>query len=71
MSSQPIHFFYIHFLSLLTAIYLPIFAISNAYSAGTGDEVHWSTDLLCGIIVMLQSIFVIGLRLLGQKMVSY
>ena len=67
---QSVHFFYIHFLSLLTAIYLPIFAISSAYSAGTGEETHWSTDILCGIIVMLQAIFVIGLRLLGQKMLD-
>lgn len=69
-TSQPIHFFYIHFISLLTAIYLPIFAISSAYSAGTGNEVHWSSDFLCGIIVLLQAIFVIGLRLLGQKMLD-
>jgi predicted membrane chloride channel (bestrophin family) len=69
-ADQPIHFFYIHFLSLLTVFYLPIFAMSNAYSAGTGDEVHWATDCLGGLIVVLQSIFVIGLRLLGQKMVD-
>ena len=68
-NDQPIHFFYIHFLSLLTAIYLPIFAISEAYSAGTGDGIHWATDLLSGTIVTIQAIFVIGLRLLGQKMV--
>jgi len=69
-TDQPIHFFYIHFLSLLTFFYLPVFSISNAYAAGTAEETHWSTDLLSGVIVIVQSIFVIGLRLLGQKMVD-
>ena len=45
---QPLHFYYIHFLSLLTAIYLPVFAISTAYSAGVGDDLHWSSDFLSG-----------------------
>ena len=67
---QPIHFYYIHFLSLLTAIYLPIFAVSTAYSAGVGDEVHWSSDILSGLVVLVQSIFVVGLRLLGQRMLD-
>jgi predicted membrane chloride channel (bestrophin family) len=67
---QPIHFFYIHFLCLLSALYLPLFAVDNAYSAGVGEEVHWTLDLVSLLIVLLQSIFVIGLRLLGQKMVD-
>ena len=67
---QPVHFFYIHFLCLLSALYLPLFAIDNAYSAGVGDDVHWTLDLTCGLIVALQAIFVEGLRLLGQKMVD-
>jgi len=67
---QPIHFFYIHFLCLLTSVYVPIFAISTAYSAGTGDQTHWSADVLYGLIVFMQAIFVIGLRLLGQKMMD-
>lgn len=69
-NDQPIHFFYIHFLCLLTSVYVPIFAISSAYSAGIGNETHWSTDILSGVIVLMQAIFVIGLRLLGQKMMD-
>lgn len=65
---QPIHFFYIHFLCLLSAVYLPLFAADNAFNAGSGYNVHWTWDLLSGMIVLVQAIFVIGLRLLGQKM---
>jgi predicted membrane chloride channel (bestrophin family) len=65
---QPISFFYVHFICLLSALYLPLFAVSQAYNAGTGDDVFWTADLLAGLIVFLQSVFVIGLRLLGQKM---
>lgn len=70
-NDQPIHFFYIHFLCLLSALYLPLFAISNAYKAGTVGGTHWlMADILWGLIVLLQAIFVIGLRMLGRKMVD-
>lgn len=69
-NDQPIHFFYIHFLCLLSALYLPLFAVSNAYKAGAGDEVHLWADILSGLIVLVQSIFVIGLRMLGRKLVD-
>lgn len=67
-TDQPIHFFYIHFLCLLSTVYLPLFAADNAFNAGSGEVVHWSWDILSGLIVLVQAIFVIGLRLLGQKM---
>lgn len=41
-----------------------------AYSAGSGDDMHWGLDVTSGLIVLLQSMFVIGLRLLGAKMVD-
>jgi len=65
---QPPHFFYIHFLCLLSALYLPLFALENALSVGSDD--HWSVEVTTAIIVVLQSAFVIGLRLVGQKMVD-
>ena len=37
-TDQPPHFFYIHFLVLLSALYLPLFAIDTAYSAGWGED---------------------------------
>lgn len=64
----PIPFFYVHFISFLTALYLPLFAVSAAYNAGTGDVTYWTADIVAGLVVLLQSIFVIGLRTLGQKM---
>ena len=72
---QPIHFFYIHFLCILTAFYLPLFAITNAYgvSSSSGDSnigVNYISEIVSGLIVLLQAIFVIGLRLLGQVMVD-
>jgi len=63
-------FFYIHFLVLLSALYLPLFAITQALKAGTGDDTHWLSDFLSGLIVFLQAIFVIGLRMLGRKMID-
>jgi predicted membrane chloride channel (bestrophin family) len=64
----PVPFFYVHFICLLTAMYLPIFAISVAFKAGTGDDVYWTADLVGGLMVLFQSMFVIGLRILGQEM---
>ncbi|KAL3907072.1 MAG: hypothetical protein SGARI_003715, partial [Bacillariaceae sp.] len=65
---QPTHFFYIHFLCLLSALYLPIFAVENAFTAGWGDESSWVVEIMTGTIVVLQAVFVVGLRMLGQKL---
>jgi hypothetical protein len=69
-TDQPPHFFYIHFIVLLSSIYLPLFAIDAAYGAGWGDNVYLGLDVLNGIIVLLQCIFVVGLRSLGTKMID-
>lgn len=66
-TDQPVHFFYLHFVCLLSALYLPLFAFDNAYAAGWGD-ISYSIELLYGLIVFIQGIFVVGLRILGQKM---
>eukprot|EP00567_Pseudictyota_dubia_P006488 CAMPEP_0197440584 /NCGR_PEP_ID=MMETSP1175-20131217/7048_1 /TAXON_ID=1003142 /ORGANISM="Triceratium dubium, Strain CCMP147" /LENGTH=386 /DNA_ID=CAMNT_0042970719 /DNA_START=91 /DNA_END=1251 /DNA_ORIENTATION=- len=67
---QPVHFFYVHFLCLLSVMYLPLFAVDSAFAAGWGEESDWSIELISGLIVLLQSIFVVGLRLLGQFMID-
>ena len=67
---QPVAFFYIHFLCLLSALYLPLFAVDNAFSAGWGENIDLTIDFLNGIIVVLQSIFVVGLQFLGKKMMD-
>ena len=69
-TDQPPHFFYIHFLVLLSALYLPLFAIDTAYAAGWGDERSIGLDILQGIIVFLQCVFVVGLRSLATNMVD-
>ena len=69
-TDQPPHFFYIHFLCFLSLLYLPLFAIDTAYSAGWGDESFIGIDLASGVIVFLQCIFVVGLRSLGTKMID-
>ncbi|KAL7498170.1 hypothetical protein ACHAWT_007850 [Skeletonema menzelii] len=69
-TDQPPHFFYIHFLVLLSALYLPLFAIDAAYATGWGDNKSIGIDILQGIIVFLQCIFVSGLRSLGTKMID-
>ena len=40
------------------------------YSAGWGDEAYIGLDLLNGLIVFLQCIFVVGLRSLATKMID-
>ena len=67
---QPPHFFYIHFLCFLSAFYLPLFAIDSAYIAGFGENSDWGFQVYKALVVLLQCIFVTGLRLLGQKMVD-
>mmetsp|Transcript_36103 Transcript_36103/g.53031 ORF Transcript_36103/g.53031 Transcript_36103/m.53031 type:complete len:393 (-) Transcript_36103:165-1343(-) len=69
-TDQPPHFFYIHFLVLLSALYLPLFAIDTAFAGGWGAEKAIGLDVLQGIIVFLQCIFVAGLRSLGTKMID-
>eukprot|EP00584_Thalassiosira_punctigera_P008525 CAMPEP_0172533790 /NCGR_PEP_ID=MMETSP1067-20121228/6372_1 /TAXON_ID=265564 ORGANISM="Thalassiosira punctigera, Strain Tpunct2005C2" /NCGR_SAMPLE_ID=MMETSP1067 /ASSEMBLY_ACC=CAM_ASM_000444 /LENGTH=387 /DNA_ID=CAMNT_0013318481 /DNA_START=60 /DNA_END=1223 /DNA_ORIENTATION=+ len=69
-TDQPPHFFYIHFLVLLSALYLPLFAIDTAYAAGWGEDTYIGLDFLNGVIVFLQCIFVVGLRSLGTKMID-
>lgn len=68
-TDQPPHFFYIHFLVLLSAIYLPLFAIDAAYAAGWADKLI-ILDLFQFIIVFLQCIFVVGLRSLGTNLID-
>ena len=69
-TDQPPHFFYVHFLVLLSALYLPLFAVDAAYASGWGDAKWIGIDILQGTIVFLQCIFVTGLRSLGTKMID-
>jgi len=72
----PIPFFYVHFLALLTAIYLPLFALMVSFktsSHGSSDSeqeqiIPWYAELVGVSLVLLQSFLVIGLRMLGQQL---
>jgi len=68
-TTLPIPFFYVHFLSMLTAVYLPLFAIVVALETGYNPQngVNWG-EIVSGLVVFLQALFVIGLRILGQQL---
>ena len=65
---QPVSFYYVHFIGILSAIYLPLLALQSGLDAGAGDNVYWLNDVLSGLTVMLQGMFIIGLRLLAAKL---
>jgi len=71
-TTLPIPFFYVHFLSMLTAVYLPLFAVVVAFETGEVDEMNEQgivvAELVSGLVVFLQALFVIGLRILGQQL---
>jgi hypothetical protein len=46
-----------HFVCLLSALYLPLFAISTGVSAGTGTDTYWTADVVAGLVVLFQAIF--------------
>eukprot|EP00977_Amphora_coffeiformis_P009244 scaffold2102_cov161-Amphora_coffeaeformis.AAC.28 len=67
-ADQPLSFAYYHFACFLSAVYLPLFAMSSALDAGIGDAAYWVTDVVSGFIVCLQAIFVVGLRVLAESL---
>lgn len=72
LTLKQIHFFYIHLIAVLTAFYLPLFAVETAVGVGAGEDgnVSWTTEVLSAMIVFVQAVFVIGLRLLGNVMMD-
>jgi len=70
-TTLPIPFFYVHFLSMLTAVYLPLFAVVIAFETGPvmiDSNSTWVAETVSGLVVFLQALFVIGLRILGQQL---
>lgn len=69
MKDLPVPFIYIYWLCLVQAIYLPLLAVTVAIAAGTGaNQTHWTSGVLQGLILLCQSAFVVGMRMLGQAM---
>lgn len=66
LDDQPIMFFYIHFIHFLSAVYLPLLAVFVAHQVSPYN--HWMSDAVGLIAVVLQGIFVIGIRVLAQIM---
>jgi hypothetical protein len=52
---------------LVTALYLPLFAMMTACKAGTEENKNWTTGAIRIMVVILQSVYLNGLRILGQK----
>ena len=53
---------------MLTAVYLPLFAVVNAFEVGKTDDNQWILETVTGLVVFLQALMVIGLRILGQQL---
>lgn len=68
-ADQPIGFFYVHFVCFLSALYLPLFTIQVALEAGTKlEDLYWVKDVLSGLLVLLQAVYVLGLRYIADSL---
>ena len=72
MHDQPIQFFYIHFVSLLSILYLPLFTLEVALSTGYTKHLKLHEIFLYEFVaittVFFQAIFVIGLRTMAGRL---
>ena len=66
LDDQPILFYYIHFIHFLSAVYLPLLAFFVANQVTSYG--HWTGDVIGLVVVVLQGIFVIGIRVFAQMM---
>jgi hypothetical protein len=65
---QPLLFIYVHFIVILTAIYLPLSAGYISYEVAQSETTHWFNDVIGLLALLLQCIFVIGVRYVAQVM---
>jgi hypothetical protein len=65
---QPLLFIYVHFIVILTAIYLPLAAGYISYEVAQSETAHWFNDVIGLLALLLQCIFVIGVRYVAQVM---
>jgi len=63
----PVPYVFIHCMNMLTAVYLPIFAIVIAVETG-GGNIKWIQELVNAMVMLLQTMFIIGLRIVGQQL---
>jgi len=69
---QPIQFFYKHFVCLLSFLYLPLFTLEVALSTGHTKDLElyniFFYESVAATTVFFQAIFVIGLRILADRL---
>lgn len=65
---QPLLFIYVHFIVILTAIYLPLAAVYISHEVATSEAAHWFNDVIGLLALLLQCMFVIGVRYVAQVM---
>ena len=66
----PIPFFFVHFLCLVSAVCLPLFAAWTAFEARSGTDARWPAEAVACLVVVSQAMYVNGLHILGQKMID-
>jgi hypothetical protein len=74
-ADQPIPFFYIHFIYLVSTLYLPLFSlfcinetILNYKNVKSGALYDFALDMGISFIILFQVTFVVGLRAIGRKL---
>ena len=65
---QPLLFLYVHFIVVLTAIYLPLAAVYVAHEVAVTESSHWFNDVIGILALLLNCMFVIGIRYVAQVM---
>lgn len=60
--------FHLYIVCLLSVLYLPLSAVQIGLQAGTGEDVYWANDVVTGLVVLLQALFILGLRLLADAL---
>jgi len=65
---QPLQFIYIHFIVILTVIYLPLAAVYVSHEVSTSASTPWFSECIGILALLLQCIFVIGVRYVAQVM---
>jgi hypothetical protein len=65
---QPLLFIYVHFIVILTAIYLPLAAVYISHEVAQSETAHWFNDVIGLLALLLQCTFVIGTRYIAQVM---
>lgn len=68
---QPaVTFFYFHLISIMCVVYLPLFAMEQAYQSVSDSNSFIYTDAICILVVIVESMFVVGTRIFAMKLMD-